>query len=187
MASETTQIAAEARVVPGRACGTCTLCCKLIAVTALDKAPGVWCRHTVKGKGCGIYETRPTECRTFFCHWMLEKGLTPEWKPERAKFALVTGEGGHLTAFVDPGFPGAWRASPYFETLKRWSLEGARANPARIVSIRIGTRGIVVLPDREIDIGAVGPNDVFRLDTGPGGVLEVRKHTREAHADDSRA
>lgn len=168
---------AAARVVPGRACGTCTLCCKLIAVKDLGKAPGTWCPHCVRGKGCGIYETRPTECRTFFCHWMLEKGLTADWKPEKAKFALVTSAGGHMTAFVDPGFPGAWRNPPYFETLKRWSLEGARANPARMISVRIGTRGIVILPDREIDIGTVGPDDVIRLEAGPGGRIEVRKST----------
>ena len=169
-----------ARIVPGRECGTCTLCCKLIAVNDLDKAPGVWCPHCLRGKGCGIYQTRPAECRTFFCHWMLEKGLTPEWRPERAKFALVTSEGGHMTAFVDPGFPGAWRNSPYFETLKRWSLEGARASPARLVSVRIGTRGIVILPDREIDIGTVGPNDAIQLEGGPGGRIEVRKVSRDA-------
>lgn len=179
MVGEGADLSEEPRVAPGRACGTCTLCCKLIAVTALDKPPGTWCPHCVRGTGCSIYETRPTECRTFYCHWMLEKGLTADWKPDKAKFALVTSEGGHMTAFVDPGFPGAWRASPYFETLKRWSLEGARANPARIVSVRIGTRGIVILPDREIDIGVVGPDDAIRLEPGPGGRIEVRKGPRE--------
>jgi hypothetical protein len=104
---------ALSRVVPGRACDTCTLCCKVIAIEDFAKPPGVWCRHCVRGKGCGIYETRPSSCRTFFCEWMLAPSLGPEWKPERAKFALVIGDGGHLTAFVDPGFPGAWRASPY--------------------------------------------------------------------------
>ena len=44
--SDVAQIA-EARVVPGRECGTCTLCCKLIAVAALGKPPGVWCTHTI--------------------------------------------------------------------------------------------------------------------------------------------
>jgi hypothetical protein len=179
MASDVAHIPAEARIVPGRACGTCTLCCKLIAVTALDKAPGVWCPHCVRGQGCGIYESRPAECRTFYCHWMLEKGLTAEWKPERAKFALVTSEGGHLTAFVDPGFPGAWRNAPYFETLKRWAREGVRATPARIVTVRIGARGIVVLPDSEIDIGTVGPNDAIRLESRPGGRMEVLKYARD--------
>ena len=78
---------ALSRVVPGRACDTCTLCCKVIAVEDFAKPPGVWCRHCVRGKGCGIYETRPTDCRTFFCEWMLTPSLGPEWKPERAKFA----------------------------------------------------------------------------------------------------
>ena len=169
---------ALARVVPGKACGSCTLCCKVIAVEDFNKPPGVWCVHCVRGKGCGIYETRPAECRTFFCEWMVEKGLGLEWKPERAKFALVTGEGGHLTAFVDPGFPGAWRAAPYFETFKRWSLEGARAAPPRIVTVRIGTRVIVILPDREIDVGHVGPDESVQLVPGPRGI-EARKIRRE--------
>lgn len=168
------------QVVPGRACGSCTLCCKLIAVTALAKPPGTWCAHCVRGEGCGIYDARPAECRTFFCHWMLEKGLTPDWKPEKAKFALVTSAGGHITAFVDPGSPTAWRKPPYFETLKRWSLEGTRAAPARIVTVRIGTRAIVVRPDREIDAGHVGPDDALRLEAGPGGRIEVRKVARES-------
>jgi len=91
---------AQSRVVAGRACGTCTLCCKVIAVAEFDKLPGVWCPHCVQGKGCGVYETRPTDCRTFFCEWMHTTSLSAEWKPERAKFALVVGEGGHLTAFI---------------------------------------------------------------------------------------
>jgi hypothetical protein len=169
---------ALSRVVPGRACGTCTLCCKVIAVEDFAKPPGVWCRHCVRGKGCGIYETRPTDCRTFFCEWMLTPSLGPEWKPERAKFALVIGDGGHLTAFVDPGVPGAWRASPYFEMLKRWSLDGARAAPPRVVTVRIGARVIVILPDREIDAGHVGADESVRLVAGPGGQLEARKFKR---------
>ena len=32
---------ALSRVVPGRACGTCTLCCKVIAVVDFEKPPGV--------------------------------------------------------------------------------------------------------------------------------------------------
>jgi hypothetical protein len=166
-------------VAPGRECGTCTLCCKVIAVTDFGKLPGVWCQHCKRGVGCGIYEIRPTDCRTFFCEWMLEKTLGAEWKPERAKFALVTGEGGHLSAFVDPGFPGAWRNAPYFETFKRWSLEGARATPTRIVTIRIGSRVIVVLPDREIDVGQIGPGESLRLERGPDGRIEAHKVQRQ--------
>jgi hypothetical protein len=169
---------AAARVVAGRACGTCTLCCKVIAVTDFDKKPGVWCAHCIRGKGCGIYETRPTDCRTFFCEWMVEQGLGPDWKPERAKFALVMGEGGHLTAFVDPGFPSAWRQAPYFDAFKRLAAEGQRASPPRIITARIGARVIVILPDREIDVGAIGPDESLQLEPGPGGRIEARKIAR---------
>jgi hypothetical protein len=165
----------DSEVVPGRTCGTCTLCCKVVAVVDFDKPPGVWCPHCRRNEGCGIYETRPLDCRTFYCHWIVEKGLGPEWKPERAKFALVTSRSG-VTAFVDPGFPSAWRASPYYETFRRWAAEGAQAGATpRIVAVRIGTRAIVILPDREIDLGAVGPSDTIRLRSGPGGGVNVEK------------
>ncbi len=97
------------QTVPGRECGTCMLCCKVMAIDTLGKPPGVWCSNIKRGLGCAIYETRPAECRVFYCHWMLEKQLPDEWKPERAKFALVVNAGGHITAFTDPGSPGAWR------------------------------------------------------------------------------
>ena len=172
--------AALQHVVPGRSCGTCTLCCKLIAVIELDKPPGEWCPHCIKKGGCAIHATRPTGCRTFFCHWMTEQGLGAEWKPERSKLVLVMGEGGHMTAFVDPGVPGAWRQAPYYETLKRWSVEASRAKPARLVMVRIGTRGFIVLPDREIDIGHVGPNEAIALERGADGRLAVRKFPQAA-------
>ena len=168
-----------AKTVPGRECGTCTLCCKVMAIDELQKQPGVWCPNCARGQGCKIYDTRPAECRAFYCHWMLEKSLPAEWKPERAKFALVMNRGGHITAFVDPGLPGAWRNAPYLETLRRWSLEGTRAKPARIVMVRVGTRGIVILPDREIDVGTVGPNHAIRLDGRPDGHIEVVKYVRD--------
>lgn len=169
---------AEARVVPGRACGTCTLCCKVIAVDDFNKPPGVWCSHCVRGKGCGIYETRPTDCRTFFCDWMTEPRLGPEWKPERSKFALVMGEGGHITAFVDPGFPAAWRQAPYFDGLKRLAADGQRAQPMRIITVRVGARVTVVLPDREIEVGAIGPDELLHLEPDANGQLNARKISR---------
>ncbi len=162
-------------IVPGRSCGTCTLCCKVLAVADLGKAPGTWCAHCRRDKGCTIYDTRPGECRTFFCHWMLEKGLGPEWKPDRAKFALATTENG-ITAFVDPGYPSSWRAPTYYTTFKRWAAEGARRpGGPHIVSVRIGARAIVVLPDRDVDVGIVGPQEALRLEPSPGGGIDIRK------------
>lgn len=166
-------------VVPGRACGDCTLCCKVVAVLEIAKASGVWCPHCVSGQRCAIYDTRYASCRTFYCQWMIEKGLGPEWKPERAKFVLVKTEAGrHLSACVDPGFPSAWRRSPYYENLKQWAAEGLRRSPLRLVDAMIGNRFIVILPDRDVDIGVLAPDEMIEL-RGVGTVIEPRKVKRQ--------
>ena len=119
-------IQSGSRVVTGRECGTCTLCCKVAAVKEVDKPNGVWCPHCVAGRGPRSMTGGPPVAAASTCQWMLEKGLGPEWKPERAKFALVKSEGGRrLTALVDPGFPSAWRRAPYYENLKQWAVEAA--------------------------------------------------------------
>ncbi len=33
-----------------RECGTCTLCCKVMGIHALDKPRGVWCDHAMPGR-----------------------------------------------------------------------------------------------------------------------------------------
>ena len=58
-------------LLPGRRCGECSLCCKLLRIEAFNKPVGTWCAHCAPGRGgCTIYETRPTECREFFCAWL---------------------------------------------------------------------------------------------------------------------
>src|SRR5436305_14221849 len=42
-----------------RSCGDCTLCCKLLSITELEKPIGKWCPHCEIGKGCKIYDCRP--------------------------------------------------------------------------------------------------------------------------------
>lgn len=118
---------------------------------------------------------------------MVEKTLGPEWKPERAKFALVKTDGGQrLTALVDPGYPSAWRRSPYYENLKRWAAEAARRLPdIYLVDVLIGQRSIVILPDRDVDIGVIDHDEVLRLEsknTAAGQVIEVSKVKRMATA-----
>ena len=40
------------KVVPGRECGSCSLCCKVYNVPEIEKPAGKWCRHCTPGKGC---------------------------------------------------------------------------------------------------------------------------------------
>jgi hypothetical protein len=180
--SDRLQTAAPA-IVPGRACGTCTLCCKVAAVEELAKPMGVWCAHCLRNKGCAIYASRPASCRSFTCQWLVAEGLGADWKPERAKFALVKTEAGRrLTALVDPGYPSAWRRAPYYENLKRWAAQAAQRFPdLHLVDVMIGARCIVIQPDRDVEVGILAADEMVQLQsrmTPTGAVIEVHKVKR---------
>ena len=173
----------ESLIVPGRSCGTCSLCCKVLHIAELDKPAGKWCTHWRPGNGCGIHVMRPVSCRGFYCEWTTSKGLGPEWKPERCKFVLAkTNEGRNLTAHVDPGFPNAWRATPYYENFKIWAAEAAKQTPMRLVSIMVGERLTVVLADRDIEFGVLGRDDVVQINRDEHGAVSVRKVGRNETA-----
>jgi hypothetical protein len=174
--------ASSRALVLGRACGSCTLCCKTIAVTELAKPPGAWCPHCLPAKGCGIYDSRPAGCRDFYCEWMFSEKLGPEWKPDRAKFTLMVTATNHLAACVDPGFPSAWRRQPYHQTLWRWARERAENESSSWpgVDVWIGRRCIIILPDGEKDLGIVAADEEVRIDrtmTDIGPVYVATKFT----------
>ena len=152
--------------VPGRACGSCTLCCKTIGVAELDKPAGTWCPHCQRSKGCAIYQTRPEGCRDFYCEWMMSEKLGPEWRPDRARFVLIMTNTGHLSAAVDPGFPWAWRRPRYYQALCRWGRERAEdlssAWPG--VDVWVDRRCIILLPDGKKDLGIVAPDEEVRIE-----------------------
>jgi hypothetical protein len=170
-------LAARTSVVPGRSCGSCAMCCKLYDVPEVGSMAGKWCRHCTPGKGCGIHTTRPETCRRFFCGWMVSASLGPEWKPERAKLIirLIPGEGSSLCVAVDvdEGFPAAWQRPDIYAKLKRIAAY------SREVVVSIGRRRIVVLPDRDVDVGVVGDDEEVEV-RGSGPLAEVRKVKRRA-------
>lgn len=141
-----------------RHCDGCTMCCRVMGIAELDKPAGVWCPHAVVGRSCRIYEARPTECRTFNCLYLLDEELNERWKPSEAKFCIVRDAGKkRLIAYMDPHRPDAWRREPYHSQFRAWAKEAAPLG--RQVIIGIGERRIALLPDREIDLGHVGPDD----------------------------
>ncbi len=165
----------EAVLAPGRSCGTCTMCCKVFRIPETGSPPGHWCRHVVQGRGCGIHPTRPEACRTFFCHYLRNGNLGPDWKPERAKFVLYTELGGRrMVVATDLAAPSAWRRAPYYAQFKRWAAAGARADHQLLVFN--GTRATAVLPDRDLDLGTVEVGDevLYRPDR-TGIAVEVRR------------
>src|SRR3974390_2825112 len=76
--------------LPDRNCGQCSLCCKVSRVGQLNKPAGQWCPHCAPGRGgCMNYENRPSECRNFFCSWIVSPELPPEWRPLSCKMVLI--------------------------------------------------------------------------------------------------
>ncbi|MFN3670203.1 MAG: YkgJ family cysteine cluster protein [Brevundimonas sp.] len=123
---------------PGKSCGECGLCCKLMGVAALAKPAGRWCRHFSKTRGCGVYEDRPADCRVFNCLWLLTDALDERWKPATAGFVLHSEQAGaQLVVECDASRPHDWRREPYQSTLRRWA-----SAPGQEVLVFAGTRGV---------------------------------------------
>lgn len=73
----------------GRVCGSCQLCCKLVPVPVIEKPAGKRCKHAHTGKGCGIYDNRPFDCRSWSCRWLADRANTEGMsRPDRAHFVV---------------------------------------------------------------------------------------------------
>lgn len=91
-----------------RTCGECTLCCKLMGVPEIRKPPARWCADCERGKGCGIYETRPNSCRNFQCFWLMDDGFPDEFRPDRiGALASLNDTPDSCVLHVDPARPRA--------------------------------------------------------------------------------
>jgi hypothetical protein len=168
-ATDTTQSLAQPPIAI-RGCDGCTLCCKVMAVRELPKPAGTWCQHCKAGTGCGIYDGRPAECRTFMCGYLQLPALSEAWKPSASRL-IVSSElmENRINIHVDPGRPDAWRREPFYAEIKQWSR---RITPERgQVVVMIGERSIVILPDHDVDLGVLAPGEllVVSQDIGRGG------------------
>jgi hypothetical protein len=158
---------------PGRACGNCTLCCKVIGIGVLQKPAGAWCPHCKIGGGCSIYESRPEECRDFFCMWLADSRLGEEWKPDRAKMVVTTAdEGRTMEIRCDPGFPQAWRHEPYRGQIGEWAL-AARAFDGMVI-VCVGKRVTLIAAEGEFPLGIVEAEDRIARDISGHRLLGVR-------------
>jgi hypothetical protein len=108
-----------------------------MGVTALAKPAGKWCAHFSRAKGCGIYDTRPADCRVFNCLWLLTEALDAAWKPSVAGFVLHSeDQGRRLIVECDAARPHDWRREPYESSLRRWAGAGTE------VLVFAGQRGL---------------------------------------------
>jgi hypothetical protein len=165
-------------VIKGRSCGVCSLCCKLLEVSEISKPEGKWCVHCAPGRErCIIHDRRPDQCRSFYCGWLTMADLDDEWRPTRAKMVLAPGpDGKMMTVHVDPAFPNAWREERYHGTLRKLARAAADAKGQVVVYLK--KRTIVILPDKDVELGELAPGEHITVDvkeTSSGRVFEAHR------------
>lgn len=134
-----------------RSCGSCSACCKIMAVPDFEGKPNQheWCRHARPGKGCAIYAERPEACQDFSCMWLLDVRFEDYWFPAKAKIVIspkLDGDNAYVAFIVDPTYPGRWRQEPWFGDIKKLAAAGLCGAQK--------WRTVVMIGDQTIPIGA---------------------------------
>ena len=145
-----------------KSCGPCGLCCKVLAVEALNKPMGVTCAHYGAGRGCTIYADRPRPCRTFECVWLMDPEMPHRFRPDQTKVVLdQDADGTRLIARCDPANPQAWRRNPMYAALKGYAAQ--TWGTGKLVLAVAGRRTWVIAPDQDVDLGEIDPASALKV------------------------
>ena len=154
-----------------KTCGTCSICCKIVAVSDLNKPAHQWCVHNVPHKGCGIWGKHPEVCKAWQCGWILMPQLDEQWKPERCGFIIRNRyEINQLVIDVDPAKPDSWRKEPFYSRIRHWA-QSSRASGQQIM-VCIGRREIAIFAEEDVDAGMLGPDEVAVMGYQDQGALQ---------------
>jgi hypothetical protein len=143
-----------------------------LRIDEIDKPGGKWCEHCEIGVGCKVYADRPSQCANFYCGFLTVANLAEEWRPSKCKIVLVEEPGVRLGVHVDPGRPSAWKSEPFYSHLKQEAANRLKATQQ--VVVYMGNHVTVILPDRDVDLGLVGEDEVI-ITHGVGTRLEAVK------------
>jgi hypothetical protein len=154
-------------------CGTCTACCRVFAITELEKPAGKWCQHCDVGVGCQVYDTRPSTCVEFKCLWLLSKDAEPQHhlpdalRPDRCKvvFSPSTNEDIYVATTLH-GYPLAWRKHAVHSFIRWLVKKGKRVS----VGPAAATDLILISATGETPVKMSVPDETgmqWRIDGGP--------------------
>jgi hypothetical protein len=155
----------------GRTCGSCTFCCKVLGIGALEKPAGRWCAHCKPGRGCTIYEKRPGECADFACQWLVDPRFPEALRPDKVKVMVSGDQGGRIIAHCDPDNPAAWRSPAVFHTLKSVAAN-TWASAVTVLAVA-GRRTWLIAPAAEYDLGVVPEGGQVEMEKFPDGTARV--------------
>jgi len=172
MTTPTPIVNANSRAIPGRECGSCSLCCKVYAISELEKPAGIWCSHCKPGRGCAVHDALPTQCIEFNCLWRTEASIGPDWKPDRSKMVVtISPVNGYINVQVDGSAPQAWRKQPHYGQLHQWARNNLQKGI--YVLVFINDNATLIMPDQEILLGPMLPTDGIAV-RRVGNAYEVR-------------
>ncbi|MEZ5743057.1 MAG: hypothetical protein R3D89_04835 [Sphingomonadaceae bacterium] len=157
-----------------RECGSCSMCCKLLAIAELEKPGDVWCEHVIKRKGCAIYEQRPAPCAKFACGYLTWPVAGEHWLPSACKMVMAFRNEASLTVFVDRSRPNAWKADPHYSDLKRWAREFENGTLHQII-LAIGSKRIAIFPDHDVEFASIAEDETIVTVRLPDGRLTATK------------
>jgi hypothetical protein len=178
------EVQETASIVPGRKCGVCSLCCKVLEISEIGKPVGKWCDHCAPGKGgCKIYDRRPAECQTFHCAWLTRPEFGTGWFPAKSKMVVCAElQGNRIAVHVDPGFPATWQQKPFYDEIKNWARNGIALGGQ--VTVNIAGRVIVILPDDDVDLGTLATDEIIAVAKLANGKYRAFKQSaRDIPAD----
>jgi hypothetical protein len=134
------------------------MCCRILDVAQLGKPAGVECPHCLRGRGCGIYLTRPGACSEFYCGYLALPFVDARWFPDTCGMMIYPDAANkRLAVHVDPARADAWRAALYHADLRRWAA--AAEQMGFQVYVAIGRRIIAILPHEDVDLGLFDDDD----------------------------
>lgn len=119
-----------------RQCGGCTMCCKIMGIAELNKPRDQWCPHCSIGKGCQIYDSKPSSCSNFRCVWLDVPALSEKARPDREWAVMFTPDDGSesLHVHIDPRRESSWMKGEAGTFAMIWAQSG------RPVLVTIGER-----------------------------------------------
>jgi hypothetical protein len=131
--------------IPGRSCGSCTLCCQVLVIDELEKDAGTLCKNCSVGGGCKIYNKRPEVCRDFECEWLTERDVPQVLFPDRhGTLLMIDADSEEYLAVCDPKKPAAWRNPLMLKHLI------AKAKEGEVVVAKSGTQAWRIYPNGQI-------------------------------------
>ena len=135
-------------------CGSCNLCCQVLAIPDLGKPARQWCEHAMRPHGgCAVHHLKNTDpkleaCAVFECLWLAsQRRVNPterlpiSLRPNRC--GVVMGpfdveDNKKIYFNVDPEKPTAWREREISEQIETFQSKGGKV--------------VVIVGERHIDL-----------------------------------